>query len=47
VDPIAVLLRFVAELRRRRLFRVTAVYLATAFALLQLGDVLIEPLTGC
>jgi tetratricopeptide (TPR) repeat protein len=44
MDPIAVLLRFVAELRRRRLFRVTAVYLAAAFVMLQLGDVVIEPL---
>jgi tetratricopeptide (TPR) repeat protein len=44
MDPVSALLRFVAEFRRRRLFRATAIYLAAAFAVLQLGDLVVEPL---
>ena len=36
--------RFIAELRRRRVFRVTAWYAAAAFVVLQLGDLVIDPL---
>jgi adenylate cyclase len=35
---------FLAELRRRRVYRVAGVYLVLAWGLLQLGDVVIEPL---
>jgi hypothetical protein len=34
----------VGELRRRRVFRVLAAYLAAAFVVLQAADLLIEPL---
>jgi TolB-like protein len=33
-----------AECRRRKVFRAAAVYLATAFVILQVGDIVIEPL---
>ena len=36
-------LGFIRELRRRRVLRVTAVYTGTAFVLLQLGEILVEP----
>lgn len=35
--------RFVAELRRRRAIRVAVVYAGTAFVILQLGEILVEP----
>lgn len=35
--------RFVRELRRRRVIRVAVVYATTAFVLLQLGEILVEP----
>jgi tetratricopeptide (TPR) repeat protein len=44
MDPVSALQRFVTELRRRRLFRAVAVYLAAAFVVLQLGDLVVEPL---
>lgn len=34
---------FIHELRRRRVLRVAAVYAGTAFVLLQLGEILVEP----
>ncbi|HEY0673857.1 MAG TPA: hypothetical protein VGD27_16385, partial [Longimicrobiales bacterium] len=36
--------RLVAELRRRRVFRTAAAYLATAFVVLQVADLTFEPL---
>jgi tetratricopeptide (TPR) repeat protein len=44
MNPVSALLRFVAEFRRRRLFRATAIYLAAAFVVLQLGDLVVAPL---
>ncbi len=35
--------RFVRELRRRRVLRVAVVYAGTAFVILQLGEILVEP----
>lgn len=35
--------RFIRELRRRRVIRVAVVYAGTAFVLLQLGEILVEP----
>jgi adenylate cyclase len=37
--------RFIAELRRRKVFRVAGAYLVAAFVLLQVGDIVVEPLS--
>jgi tetratricopeptide (TPR) repeat protein len=44
MDPVPALQRLLADIRRRRLFRAAAVYLAGAFVVLQLGDLLVQPL---
>jgi tetratricopeptide (TPR) repeat protein len=44
MDPVPALHRLLADIRRRRLFRAVAVYLAAAFVVLQLGDLLVQPL---
>jgi hypothetical protein len=36
--------RLLSELRRRRVFRVAAVHLVAAWLVLQVGDVVVEPL---
>lgn len=42
--PESPLHRFLSELRRRRVFRVAAVYVVAAWLVLQVGDVVVEPL---
>jgi tetratricopeptide (TPR) repeat protein len=44
MDLVSALQRFLSEIRRRRMFRAAAVYLAVAFVILQLGDLVVEPL---
>jgi hypothetical protein len=45
MDLVSALQRFLTEIRRRRMFRAAAVYLAVAFVILQLGDLVVEPLS--